>query len=90
MAVYIVTYDLNKESVRPNITKRIRDTYPSWAKLSESSYAIETQASPQQVVDALKPLIDSNDNLYVITLKRPYAGYGPPDVNEWLEQRLTW
>lgn len=88
MSVFIVTYDLNKETVRPNIVAEVKKT--DWAKLSESSYAIETNESPQQVYARFNYLLDSNDNFYVITLKRPYSGRGPQDVNDWLERRLTY
>ncbi len=84
----IITYDLNKETTRPPIVKEIKDI-GSWAKLSESSYAVDTSLSVGQVFDKLKPLIDSNDNLYIITLKKPWTGYGPKDVNEWLDKNLT-
>lgn len=88
MSVLLVTYDLNKETVRPKITEEVRKT--AWAKLSESSYAIDTNETPQAVYNRFESYLDSNDNLYVITLKRPYAGQGPQAVNEWLEQRLTY
>lgn len=87
MNTYIVTYDLNKETKRPPIVKEIKD-FGNWAKLSESSYAINTNLSVQQVYEKLKHLIDSNDNLYIITLKKPYSGFGKKEVNDWLEQHL--
>lgn len=34
--------------------------------------------------------LDDDDNLYVISLRRPYYGRGPQDVNDWLERRLVW
>jgi CRISPR/Cas system-associated endoribonuclease Cas2 len=88
MAVLVVTYDLNKEVKRPKIVAEVNKT--DWARLSESSYAIDTTETPEEVYDRFKYLLDGNDNLYVITLKRPYFGQGPQDVNSWLEQRLTW
>lgn len=90
MSVLLVTYDLNKEVNRPNITKKLRDGYPSWAKLSESSYAIATSQTPAQVVAFLRPMLDQNDHIYVIPLKKPYSGWGPPDVNTWLDNNLTY
>jgi len=88
MAVYIVTYDLNKETKRPDILSDIKKT--SWAKLSESSYAISTTETPTEVYNRLSKHIDNNDNLYVITLKKPYYGKGPKDVNDWLANNLTY
>jgi hypothetical protein len=89
MPVYLVTYDLNKETKRPNITGKIKE-YGYWAKLSESSYAIKTEQTPQQVYNVLQPLLDSNDTLYVITLKRPHYGQGSKEVNQWLENNLPY
>jgi hypothetical protein len=89
LGVYLVTYDLNKEVIRPKITEKVR-AFDSWAKLSESSYAISTNMTPEQVYNYFKPLLDDNDNLYVITLKRPYAGQGLQEVNDWLNDNLPW
>ncbi|MFO6428731.1 hypothetical protein ACLBKT_01440 [Erythrobacter sp. W302b] len=86
MAVFIVTYDLNKEVKRPNILKLIQDW--NWAKLSESSYAVEATSSTA-VYDRLKPVIDDNDNLFVIPLRAPYRGWGPKDVHDWLAKKLA-
>lgn len=61
-----------------------------WAKLSESSYAISTGNTVDEVHSYLKPVLDSNDNIYIITLKKPYTGFGPKDVNDWLESNLTY
>lgn len=90
MSVFIVTYDLNRETVRPPLLKKLKDTYPNWAKLSESSYAVSTSSTAQQIHDTVRPLLDSNDNIYVISLRKPYAGFGPPEVNRWLEANLTY
>ena len=88
MAILIVAYDLNKEVVRPKITAEIKKR--SWAKLSESSYAIDTAESPETVYESLRPMLDDNDNLYVINLRRPYAGFGPQAVIDWLAEKLQW
>lgn len=85
----LITYDLNKEVSRPPIVKEIKDL-GSWARLSESSYAVNTSLTAEQVFNKLKPLIDSNDNLYIITLKQPWSGFGPKDVNEWLNKNLSY
>lgn len=90
MAALLVTYDLNKPGKDYNDLLKTIKSYDAWARLSESSYAISTDQSPQQVFDKLKQFIDQNDNLYVINLKKPYAGFGPKDVNQWLENNLPY
>lgn len=92
MSVLLVTYDLNKEGkskVDYDKFYKLRNSY-DWARLSESSYAFNTTESPETVYNKLKPVIDANDHIYVITLKRPYTGFGPQDVNNWLEKNLTY
>lgn len=89
MAVLLITYDLNKEVKRPPLLQTIKSLYPDWAKLSESSYAVNTQTTPQQVYNSLAHLLDSNDSCLVITLKSPWWGRSQhPEVIEWLKQRL--
>jgi hypothetical protein len=90
MAVYLVTYDLNKEGkskVDYNKFYAIRDKYDH-VKLSESSYAFNTTESPIALKNTLRAVIDPNDHIYIITLKKPYAGFGPKSVNDWLEKNL--
>ncbi|PWK52837.1 hypothetical protein [Pleionea mediterranea] len=88
MAVLLVTYDLNKPGQKHlELLKKIKD-FSSWACLSESSYAIKTNASASEVFDALRHYIDDSDTLYVINLKKPYSGFGPKDVNDWLDNNL--
>ena len=87
MACYVVTYDLNKETVRPNIVSDIQD-FDGWARLSESSYAITTDKSVDAVYELLLPNLDENDSLYVISLSKPYSGQGSEEVNKWLADSL--
>tara|TARA_R110001583_G_scaffold87175_2_gene227800 strand:+ start:4033 stop:4197 length:165 start_codon:yes stop_codon:yes gene_type:complete len=53
MSVLLITYDLNKETRRPDMVGAIKKLSNSWAKLSESSYAIKTAKSPKSVYEAL-------------------------------------
>lgn len=90
MAVRIVTYDLNAERKKSDdyktLLKLIKD-YP-WARLSESSYAIETDRSAQDLFKEFSQPLDSNDWLLVLTLSRPWWGTQQQDVLDWLLQRL--
>lgn len=84
MAILLVTYDLNKPGQDySDFLEKVR-TYP-YAKLSESSYAIQTSKSPKEIYNELAPNLDENDRIYILTLSMPYIGYGPNDVNEWLD-----
>jgi len=87
MAVLLVTYDLNKPGQDYSDFINAFKQY-AWAKLSESSYAIETAKSPSTIYNELSPHMDKNDHVYIISLSNPYWGYGPEKVNEWLEKNL--
>jgi len=90
MAVRIVTYDLNEE-------KKKRDSYAGllrlikvhpYIRLSESSYAIETDREPQDLYNQFRSYLDENDYLVVLTLDRPWWGMQRQDVLNWLHQKL--
>lgn len=90
MAVLLLTYALNREGTsKVDYTRfyKIRDTYDS-VRLSESSYALRTGDSPTTVYCNLKTNMGPNDYIYVTGLQRPYSGFGPKRVNEWLEKNL--
>jgi hypothetical protein len=88
MAVYLVTYDLNK--VGQNYSGLYEEIKKySWAKLSESSYVIETNKSVETVLSEMRKCLDSNDTIYIISLTQPWTGYGPKDVNEWIQTHLN-
>jgi hypothetical protein len=91
-SVLLITYDLNREGkskVDYNKFYEIRDKYDH-VRLSESSYAFHTNETPQDVYNKLKPVIDSNDYLLIINLKRPYFGFHIKTAIDWLEQRLAY
>lgn len=89
MTVRLITYDLNNEARRPPITAKIKELFPIWAKLSESSYAVATDLSPQQIYNLLSPMIDKDDSCIVLTLTTPWWGQSKyPEVIPWLKQHL--
>ena len=88
MPALLVTYDLNSPGQKhAKVLDKIK-SFGSWAMLSESSYAIGTSLTPQQVYNQFKTLLDTNDRIYIITLKQPCAGYGSNKVNNWLDNNL--
>lgn len=88
MAGLLVAYDLNSPGQRhADLLEFLKEQFPL-AKLSESSYAIATTKTPSQVFAQLKPYIDKNDQIYVISLNRPYSGQGKKAVNDWLDLHL--
>lgn len=87
MSVLLVTYDLNRRGQNYGEVLDYIKQHP-WARVSESSYAIETRRSVGEVSGDLQQIMDKNDTVYVFSVGNLYSGYGPPEVNDWLEQRL--
>lgn len=88
MAAYLVAYDLNSPGQHhAKLLAEIKNF--AWAKLSESAYAINPgKFTVDQVLALFRAAVDKNDTIYVINLRRPYTGYGPTEVNKWLENNL--
>lgn len=87
MSVLLVTYDLRTPGQDYSGLLSTIKSY-AWARLSESSYAIDCYKSAAVIYEELRPHMDSNDNLLVIPLASPWYGYAPRDVIQWLESRL--
>ena len=90
MAVYSITYDLNKETSSKdyNGLYRVIKSFTAWARICDSSYVVETSMTPDQMYDAFAPYLDDNDYLMIFSVARPYSGRNTTDVIEWLRQRM--
>lgn len=87
MAALLVTYDLNKPGQDYSDFHKTIKSY-TWARLSESSYAIATTKNPKTVFEELSPHADKNDQLFVVTLGNSWFGRGPQDIYDWLHENL--
>lgn len=63
--------------------------YGECVPLSASSYAINTELSPQEISVTLKHEVGVNEGVYVIPLKRSYRGPAPARVRQWLRNQGT-
>lgn len=88
MASYLITYDLDKPGQDYSDVLKTIKNLGGWARLSESSYVVSCQLTVQQIYDRLKQYLDNNDQLYVIHVSNPWTGFGPKDVNDWLNTHL--
>lgn len=87
MPIYLVTYDLNKESSSAAYT-------PLWdalRKLSahrvlESVWLVNVPNTPQELHDHFKAKMDSNDGLFVTSVRKGENWYSgaKAGTNDWL------
>lgn len=88
MAVYQVSYDLNKSNKNYNgLYEELKKT--SWAHILDSTWLISTSEDATQLRDRLKTQIDSNDTLFVSRVyKDQYDGWLAQMFWDWLAQEL--
>lgn len=90
MAVYIVTYDLNKPGQDYSSLIKAIEGY-THCKCLKSAYFIDTSEDAATVRDKLMKLIDGNDTLYVMDLRKHWACNRVTDCTNWLKaESRTW
>jgi len=88
MAILLVTYNINTNMCEEDALLDSLESYPH-RQLSKACYAIETRESPKQVFENLGQHLSPQDSIYIVTLKRPYYGHGPMELNNWLKDALS-
>ena len=89
MPRYIITYDLSKPRQNyAGLYSRIM-SYGTWAKITESSYAIVTRHTAVEVRDHLSPALDDDDTLLVGPLGRSAWTGLREEVSNWLKNSLS-
>ena len=89
--VLLISYDLKgrerpssyttvKEAIEANAIDSRRPLYSQWF--------VETNASPQAWVDALKQVMDGDDNVLVCPVREPYWGWLDKEIWDWLRPRI--
>jgi len=87
--ILIITYDLSAPHQNyKGVLKEIK-LYGTWARISESSYLIKTDRTPEKVRGRLLKYIDEDDKLFVGVLNAPAAWYGLTDsISDWILKHL--
>lgn len=77
MAVYLITYDLNKSGQDyENVIDQIKKASTgSWCSYWKSSYLIKSNLTPEQIIENLKPYIDGNDRFLIIEVVNNKSGW---------------
>ncbi len=87
MNCYIITYDLRYGGNYTSLHNAIKQ-YGTWAKITESTWAVVTRNSAEKVRDNLLTFMDNNDRLFVIKSGGEAAWMSVLCNNEWLQKHL--
>lgn len=75
--ICMITYDLNSPGQNyDKVIEAIKScSTGKYCRYWTSTYLIQTRKTVQSVSDAITPLLDKNDRLIVIEVKRNYQGW---------------
>ncbi len=90
MSVFLIGYDLRAPGRNYQGLYDAIQSYPDWAHVLESQWAIVTNKTAAEVRDHLQSYLDANDSLTVITARAPAAWTGlSQQLTEWLKRNLN-
>ena len=87
MKCYIISYDLRGNRDYGSLYKAIK-SYPNWAHITESTWAIVTEKTAVQVRDHLCQVIDRDDRVFVVRSGAEAAWHNVICKDEWLKENL--
>jgi len=87
LATYIISYDLRNNRNYDRLYEAIK-SYGTWAKITESTWAVKTDSSAVAVRDHLGSILDSDDRIFVIKSGVEAAWRNAIGKNSWLKENL--
>ena len=87
MSVLLITYDYAHTDPKLDRILSIVGDYKH-VRLSEGSYAIETDEKTRTVFNKVVPFLSENVHLLVVTLSKPFSGPVRGPASEWLKKHL--
>ena len=85
MQKHLISYDLcNPGRNYDDLIDAIK-SYPAWAHISGSCWAVQTAQSDKQICDNLLKHIDANDKLFVCAFSGCAWYKLPESVSNWLK-----
>lgn len=88
MAVYCVSYDLNRSGQNYNLLYDELKKSSGYIHALDSTWFVSTQETANQLADRIKKVVDSNDSYFVIQVTKNYNGWMPQNVWDWLNKHV--
>lgn len=89
--IILISYDL-KGSERPSSYEKVRvmieQNSISYKRVLYSQWLVETDGSIENWHIRMKDAADSDDNWFLVQVRRPYKGWLPKSVWTWLRERI--
>jgi hypothetical protein len=92
MTTYLISYDLNRPRGAddyPQLIEAIKSVGGKWWHYLDSTWVVKSDKSATGIRDALKPHVDSGDELLVVALTGVGAWVGFDEKgSSWLKENL--
>ena len=85
MAVYLVTFESPSEDYR--LYHEFIGRFDNM-RLSDTAWVVQAELGADELYQELEPLLGKDDHAYVISLCKPWIGYGYEAMNDWLKRHL--
>jgi hypothetical protein len=85
---YIISYDLCQPGKDYNALYKALRSFPSWARLTESTWAVVSKSSSIEIRNSLINYMDQNDRLIVVLSGREAAWSNVVASNEWVKNNI--
>ncbi|SER00306.1 hypothetical protein SAMN05216232_3929 [Virgibacillus subterraneus] len=88
MAVYLITYDLNKPGQDyDNLYETIK-SLGAWCHYLDSTWLVDTSYSSNQIGDKLESATDKGDSYLIIKVTNDYQGWLPQEAWDWIHDHI--
>ncbi len=87
MACYIVSYDLRNDRDYKALYEALEE-YGTWARITESTWAVVTDESAEEIRDYLLEVMDADDRLLVVKSGVSAAWSNVRASSKWLRKHL--
>jgi hypothetical protein len=88
MAVYNVSYDLNKAGKNyEGLIEELKKSSGWWHYL-RSTWLISTRETPTQLYNRLQPYLDNDDHILIIEVCNNSNGWLPKKAWEWINSNV--
>jgi hypothetical protein len=86
--VLLVTYNLKGPSVRYGELYDYLKNQGSWWHYMPSTWLIDTNKTPNELFEGIRPLIQEDDHLIVVRITRDRAGRLPQRAWAWVKKHM--
>ncbi|TPG05100.1 hypothetical protein [Curtobacterium flaccumfaciens] len=90
MAAVLIAYDLHSPGQSYETLSDKIKSYGTWAKILESTWIVAgSDVSAQGVYDALRPILDDNDNIFCVEIDgKARQGWLRQTLWEWIRKQV--